>query len=130
MLLQNITMLILEFAIKRTVMRRFDVDEKHFKDALDFITPPPLKETGFPFDKENVLHAKQYVLALWKFFFMREEPESLAYTGRFIDSLTVTNYKNNYSVTERKGKKRSASETDTTTIKKTRSNECHTIFPH
>jgi hypothetical protein len=120
MVLQNITMLVLEFAIERTVIRRFDVDEEHFKNALALITPSHLRETGLPFDKENVLHAKQYVLALWKLFFMFDEPESLAYTGRFIDSLTVTNYKNSYSITEQKGKKRLASETEAITIKKTR----------
>ena len=113
-------MIILEFAIDRTIIRRFDVDEEQFKDALYLTTPPPpLRETGLPFDKENVLHTKKYVLALWKLFFMREEPKSLAYTGRCVDSLTVTNYKDNYSVTKRR--KRSASKPNpTATIKKKR----------
>jgi hypothetical protein len=92
----------LEFAIDRTIIRRFDVDEEHFKDALYIITPPPLRETGLPFDQENVLHTKLHVLALWNFFFMREEPESLAYTGRFLDTLIVTNFKGNYRVYKKK----------------------------
>jgi hypothetical protein len=96
----------LEFAIDRTIIRRFDVDEEHFKDTLYLITPPPLRETGLPFDQENVLHIKPHVLALWNFFFMCEEPESLAYTGRFLDTLIVTNFKGNYSVQPRRvGKK-------------------------
>jgi hypothetical protein len=111
-------MIILEFAIDRTIIRRYDVDEEQFKDALYHTTPPTLRETGLPFDKENVLHTKKYVLALWKYFFMSEEPEILAYTGRFIDSLTVTNYKDNYSVTKRR--KRSASDANPATVKKKR----------
>ena len=95
----------LEFAIDRTVIRRYDVDQENFKDALYMITPPHLKETGLPFDSENVLYSKKYILAFWEFFFIREEPESLAYTGRFLDTLTVTNYKGDYSI--RTGKKRS-----------------------
>jgi hypothetical protein len=96
----------LEFAIDRTVIRRYDADQENFKDALYKITPSHLRETGLPFDSENVLYCKPYILAFWElFFFIREEPESLAYTGRFLDSLTVTNYQGNYSI--RTAKKRS-----------------------
>jgi hypothetical protein len=103
-------MITLEFAIERTVIRRIDVDEEDFKDALYITTPPPLREAGLPFDRNNVLHTKQYVLALWKFFFFYEEPESRSYTGLFIDSLTVTNYKDSYSIPKLKSRKRPASE--------------------
>ena len=121
-ILQSVTratmVVILEFAIDETIIRRFDVDEKDFEDALYIITPPPLRETGLPFDKENVLYTKQHILAFWKFFFIRKEPESLAYTGRFLDTLIVTNYKGNYSVQTRVGKKRSSPETISTVIAK------------
>jgi hypothetical protein len=52
---------LLEFAIGGSVIRRFDVDQESFKDALYFITPPPLREIGLPFDEENVLHVKQHI---------------------------------------------------------------------
>jgi hypothetical protein len=110
-------MIILEFAIDRTIIRRYHVDEEQFKDALYHTTPQHLRETGLPFD-QGVLHTKEYVLALWKFFFMDEEPEILAYTGRFIDSLTVTNYESNYSVIKRR--KRSTFDANPTTAKKKR----------
>ena len=101
----NAMVVTLEFAIDRTVIRRYDTNQENFKDALYTITPSHLRETGLPFDSENVLYSKKYILAFWEFFFIREEPESLAYTGRFLNSLTVTNYKGNYSI--RTGKKRS-----------------------
>lgn len=123
-------MFILEFAIDRTVIHRLDVDEEHFKDAIYHVTPAHLRETGLPFDKYNVLYSKQYVLALWKYFYLCDDPESHIYTGRFVDSLTVTNcsaIKYNY-ITKQKAAKRSASPPDDTATKKTRKNE-QTILP-
>ena len=111
-------MIILEFAIDRTIIRRYDVDEEQFKDALYHTTPQHLRETGLPFDKENVLYTKEYVIALWNFFFMAEEPEILAYTGRFVDNLTITNYRGDYHVIKRR--KRSTSDANPTTPKKKR----------
>ena len=95
-------MIILEFAIDRTIIRRYDVDEEQFKDALYYTTPQHLRQTGLPFDKENVLYTKKYVVALWNFFFISEEPEILAYTGRFVDNLTITNYRGDYRVIKRR----------------------------
>jgi hypothetical protein len=94
----------LEFAIDRTVIRRHDTSQEIFKDALYMITPPHLKEAGLPFDR-NILYSKKYIIRFWEFFFIREEPEGLNYTGRFLDSLTVTNYKGNYNA-PKTGKKR------------------------
>ena len=101
----NAMVVTLEFAVDKTVIRRYDVDQENFKEAIYMLTPPHLRETGLPFDNENILYSKKYILKFWEFFFIQEEPESLAYTGRFLDSLTVTNYKGNYSI--RTVKKRS-----------------------
>jgi hypothetical protein len=104
---------LLEFAIGETVIRRFD--QESFKDALYLITPPSLRETGLPFE-ENILHVKRYVLAFWNFFFVNEKLSSLLYTGQFLDTLTVTSHTGNYSVTTtetkqaRVGEKRSSLE--------------------
>jgi hypothetical protein len=95
----------LEFAIDRTVIRRHDTSQENFKDALYMITPPHLKEAGLPFDR-NILYSKKYIIRFWEFFFIREEPEGLNYTGRFLDSLTVTNYKGDYNIAPKTGKKR------------------------
>ena len=101
----DVMVVTLEFAIDRTVIRRYDTSQEDFKDALYMITPPHLKEAGLPFH-QNILYSKKYIIRFWEFFFIREEPESLEYTGRFLDSLTVTNYKGNYTE-PRTGKKRS-----------------------
>jgi hypothetical protein len=110
-------MILLEFAIERTVIRRLEVEEEAFEKAIHHITPTHLRETGLPFE-DKVLHTKQYVLDLWKYFFIWDDPESLAYTGRFVDSLTVTNtnYTTAYKITPR-GTKRSSESTDSNTKK-------------
>ena len=111
-------MIILEFAIDRTIIRRYDVDEEQFEDALYYTTPQHLRQTGLPFDKENVLYTKKYVVALWNFFFIYEEPEILTYTGRFVDNLTITNYRGDYRVIKRR--KHPTSGANPTPPKKTR----------
>ena len=63
----NAMVVTLEFAIDRTVIRRYDADQENFKDALYTITPSHLRETGLPFDSENVLYSKKYILAFWEF---------------------------------------------------------------
>jgi hypothetical protein len=95
----------LEFAIDRTVIRRYDTSQENFKDVIYRVTPPYLEEAGLPFYK-NTLYDKKYIIRFWEFFFIREEPESLNYTGRFLDSLTLTNYKGTYNTQPRTGKKR------------------------
>ena len=101
----DVMVVTLEFAIDRTVIRRYDTSQEEFTNALYMITPPHLKEAGLPFH-QNILYSKKYIIRFWEFFFIREEPESLAYTGQFLDSLTVTNYKGDYAE-PRTGKKRS-----------------------
>jgi hypothetical protein len=97
----------LEFAIDRTVIRKYDTSQENFKDALYMITPPHLKEAGLPFDR-NILYSKKYIIRFWEFFFVPEEPEGLKYTGRFLDGLTVTNYEGNYNIiAQNTAKKRS-----------------------
>jgi hypothetical protein len=95
----------LEFAIDQTVIRRHDTSQEIFRDALYMITPPHLKEIGLPFAR-NILYSRNYIIRFWEFFFIREEPEGLKYTGRFLDSLTVTNYKGDYNIVPKTGRKR------------------------
>ena len=95
----------LEFAIDQTVIRRYDTSQEIFKDALYMITPPHLQITGLPFH-QNIIYDKKYIVRFWEFFFIHEEPETLNYTGRFLDSLTVTNYKGTYNTQPRTGTKR------------------------
>jgi hypothetical protein len=95
----------LEFAIDQTVICRYDTSEEIFKDVLYMITPPHLQTTGLPFHK-NIIYDKKYIVKFWEFFFVHEKPETLNYTGRFLDSLTVTIYKGTHNTQPRTGRKR------------------------
>ena len=90
---------LLEFGIGETVIRRIQVDRESFEDALYLITPPHLREVGLPFE-DNVLHVKRYVLAFWNILLSNEKLSSLMYTGQFLNTLTVTGYGGKYSVRE------------------------------
>ena len=90
---------LLEFGIGETVIRRIQVDRDSFEDALYLITPPHLREVGLPFE-DNVLHVKRYVLAFWNILLSNEKLSSLMYTGQFVNTLTVTGYGGKYSVRE------------------------------
>ena len=90
---------LLEFGIGETVIRRIQVERDSFEDALYLITPPHLREVGLPFE-DNVLHVKRYVLAFWNILLSNEKLSSLMYTGQFLNTLTVTAYGGKYSVRE------------------------------
>jgi hypothetical protein len=90
---------LLEFGIGETVIRRIQVDRESFEDALYLITPPHLREVGLPFE-DNVLHVKRYVLAFWNILLSNEKLSSLMYMGQFLNTLTVTGYGGKYSVRE------------------------------
>jgi hypothetical protein len=90
--------ILLEFGIGKTVLRRIEVDQESFENALYMITPPPLREKGFlPFEN-NVLHPSKYVRSFWNLLLTNEKLSSLMYTGQFLNKFTMIGYGFTYSV--------------------------------